>query len=754
MGKKSKKPANKADDDDALLSAYVSAEDDKHKAEVVVVKEVSPRANAAITSGADKMWVLGGECFVGDETMNYDDVLYYDIPAGEWNQVKPAGKMAPCARNGHVCCLVNGALFMYGGEYTSKNGIDIFHLGDLWRLDLEHLRWNEITSAKVPSSRSACRMVAVSEDSFLIFGGYHDNGSKLKKFNDLYHVTSTAENKTTSRLVKADGAKPPARSGCCLGATGSTACVYGGTSSSGNALGDMWVIDTAAATPVWRELEFSRNGLTPRSGIVMTMLEADQAVFFGGLSETAVDTGKKKKKKVVIQHNDTWTLDLAERSFKEVQSSDPEDKARPSPRYSAGITSCKGAVYVFGGVLEVDKGQTTLGDLWRATVQKGKVKWTNLMAANAVLGCDESDSESESVVGSVVSGVDDAQTDDGLPYGYGVEEPLRVCRRLTEYSKGAVGQFNAWHYAMMNDTDRNAFYKRGLAKCVEGKVVFDIGSGAGLLSLLSAKLGAKKVVGCEVRSELASLANDLISRNDFEKKAGIISRVSVEITKDDFEGAQPDVIVHELFGALLLGERSLKFVAEARDRLGVKHVVPRRGVQYATLIYSKVLKEITGINNEEGDRLGLDLSACDVLKDTCGLQFTKSMGIDMGAVVHTKLSERVPICSVDYLTQKPGDVPVESEYEVKVTEAGEVTAVLLTWEAFNDDDAVALSTEPGVGGPQRAAAWGQAYQLIEAIDASSQLPKPVKVAPGTPTTLFVRYSKDLATLQCEVATEE
>ena len=213
------------------------------------------------------------------------------------------------------------------------------------------------------------------------------------------------------------------------------------------------------------------------------------------------------------------------------------------------------------------------------------------------------------------------------------------------------------------------------------------------------------------------------------------------------------MIVHELFGALLLGERSLKFVADARKKFPIQEVVPARGVQYATLIYSEELEQITGISNEEGDRLGLQLNQCDSLKDTCSLFFTKSMGINMGTVQHKQLSERVPICDVNYLKDTPESVPLESIIPLKIREAGKVTAVLLTWEAFNRNDEKYLSTEPGIGGQQRAAAWGQAYQLVEAISVDGNLPKAVVVDPEKPASLCVRFSPDLATLQCEVIEE-
>ena len=51
---------------------------------------------------------------------------------------------------------------------------------------------------------------------------------------------------------------------------------------------------------------------------------------------------------------------------------------------------------------------------------------------------------------------------------------------------------------MINDTDRNDFYWRALkASSLEGKMVLDLGSGSGILSIMAAQLGARRVVGVE-----------------------------------------------------------------------------------------------------------------------------------------------------------------------------------------------------------------------------------------------------------------
>ena len=46
---------------------------------------------------------------------------------------------------------------------------------------------------------------------------------------------------------------------------------------------------------------------------------------------------------------------------------------------------------------------------------------------------------------------------------------------------------------MLNDTGRNKFYDKAIALAAPGKIVVDIGTGTGILSILAARAGAKKV---------------------------------------------------------------------------------------------------------------------------------------------------------------------------------------------------------------------------------------------------------------------
>jgi protein arginine N-methyltransferase 7 len=80
--------------------------------------------------------------------------------------------------------------------------------------------------------------------------------------------------------------------------------------------------------------------------------------------------------------------------------------------------------------------------------------------------------------------------------------------RLSGFSVGTVTMMNDWHYPMLNDHNRTAFYKAMLTESVTGEsVVLDLGAGTGLLSVLAAQAGAKRVYAVEANRELAEVSN-------------------------------------------------------------------------------------------------------------------------------------------------------------------------------------------------------------------------------------------------------
>jgi len=102
-----------------------------------------------------------------------------------------------------------------------------------------------------------------------------------------------------------------------------------------------------------------------------------------------------------------------------------------------------------------------------------------------------------------------------------------------------------YYVRMLQDASRNDAYWRAIQQAVKpGMVVADIGTGQGLLAMMAAKAGARKVYAIERVPESQRLARHLIARNGFSDR--------IEIVEDHAETVvlpEPvDLVVSEILG--------------------------------------------------------------------------------------------------------------------------------------------------------------------------------------------------------------
>ena len=122
----------------------------------------------------------------------------------------------------------------------------------------------------------------------------------------------------------------------------------------------------------------------------------------------------------------------------------------------------------------------------------------------------------------VPPGAGDRGVDEEL---FGVEWEFEASPRLHGRRLDTIVTVNDWHYAMMNDRQRNDAFYAALAEVVTANsIVLDIGAGSGLLSLMAAKLGAQSVLAIEANQDIAELARAVVHDNgqDAEKQGGAV----------------------------------------------------------------------------------------------------------------------------------------------------------------------------------------------------------------------------------------
>lgn len=116
---------------------------------------------------------------------------------------------------------------------------------------------------------------------------------------------------------------------------------------------------------------------------------------------------------------------------------------------------------------------------------------------------------------------------------------------------------------MINDGQRNIFYKNAIDRSVKDKVVCDIGSGTGLLSILSAKAGARKVFAIERDQGRYAYTKHIINKLGLQDK--------IEVIHDDFLNTdiKADIFVSETMNTQIFGEDILYLAEHARKQGGV-----------------------------------------------------------------------------------------------------------------------------------------------------------------------------------------
>src|SRR5690606_7644470 len=108
------------------------------------------------------------------------------------------------------------------------------------------------------------------------------------------------------------------------------------------------------------------------------------------------------------------------------------------------------------------------------------------------------------------------------------------------YEEGALNL--TYHFEMISDEKRIAPFKKALERVARGKIVFESGTGTGILSLLAVKHGDEAVYCTELDPMISAFTRENIRTAGYDNIT-VIEKSSLEITPDEQDGRQAAVIV-------------------------------------------------------------------------------------------------------------------------------------------------------------------------------------------------------------------
>jgi SAM-dependent methyltransferase len=152
-------------------------------------------------------------------------------------------------------------------------------------------------------------------------------------------------------------------------------------------------------------------------------------------------------------------------------------------------------------------------------------------------------------------------------------------------SKATLEEYGRFqqHLVLIEDHRRVAQFARAIARFPPGRVVFDVGAGTGILSLIALKHGFERAYLVEPSRKIASYAQHLAKIN------GMADRIT--IIPSTLEGISPelipytiDLVVTETLSSLLFGFGCWDRLSEIADRLtNSEAMIPLKGNLFACL---------------------------------------------------------------------------------------------------------------------------------------------------------------------------
>lgn len=247
------------------------------------------------------------------------NVLFqFDTLTMTWNKPRVTGHV-PAARDGHSACIINNALYIFGGYEESFSHYGPF----VYKLDLVSMAWTQLECVGEPPIYRDFHSATPIGDYMFIFGGRSSNSNDLLAFNqDEIYSDKLSFLDTNTLTWHTPNILPPNPSGrrshSAINLDGKL-LIFGGYNGDTNEhKNDLWLLDPRT----WKWSFLKPNGQRPSPRRRQALCQVGNQLFlFGGTSPYSgpklyftpaqLELMPDQTSAKLIDHNDLYVLDLS-----------------------------------------------------------------------------------------------------------------------------------------------------------------------------------------------------------------------------------------------------------------------------------------------------------------------------------------------------------------------------------------------------------------------------------------------------------
>lgn len=282
---------------------------------------------------------------------------------------------------------------------------------------------------------------------------------------------------------------------------------------------------------------------------------------------------------------------------------------------------------------------------------------------------------------------------------------------------------------MVSDLPRTNAFAAAIKEVVQaGHVVLDVGTGTGILAMLAAKAGAKKVYGIDL-TDIAEVAAELAQINGLTDTVEFIRGAADELVLDE----KADLLVSEWLGSGVFAEGILHAVLAARDKNLAPNgrMMPSHVRVFIAPLDDPLLYHAEGPGFWKKPIHGLDFSSLEKVELEQGR--VAQMVVDRAALLAPGMS----IFEMNMQTATVDEAYSECELEFLPERDGVLNGFCVWFEA-DLSPSVTLDTSPT--SPETH--WAQSYVSFP--------PRPVKAGEPLQVSAQLSYDADPTDIRREV----